>query len=178
MSGIEYCPKINGYIDVDECNKCEHLGLSRWSMKPICRHEPREAHPSDKTCNLCGNAECPYPTDAEFRQKAESTPRWQNNKDCWMPIEDPPPDEIVQTIQRVRDTSENPEVKRIMSRALEAYSKQPSLDTGLTTASSVLLQEMAALEKAERTHLWIGPIATLVATGILFVILKAFISGL
>lgn len=95
-----------------------------------------------------------------------------------MPIEDPPPDEIVQTIQRVRDTSENPEVKRIMSRALEAYSKQPSLDTGLTTASSVLLQEMAALEKAERTHLWIGPIATLVATGILFVILKAFISGL
>ncbi len=178
MSGIEYCPKINGYIDVDECNKCEHLGLSRWSMRPICRHEPREVRSGDKTCNLCGNAECPYPTDAEFRKKAESTLGWLNDKDCWMPSQEPPCGEIVQTMQRVRDTSENPEVKRIMSRALEAYSKQSGLDTGLTTAASVLLQEMAAIKKAERAILWIGPIATLVATGILFVILKAFISGL
>ncbi len=108
----------------------------------------------------------------------EYCPRWLNNKDCWIPIEDPPQDEMVQTMQRVRDTSENSEVKRIMSRALEAYSKQSGLNTGLTTAASVLLQEMAAVKKAERTILWIGPIATLVATGILFVILKAFVSGL
>lgn len=79
MSGIEYCPKINGYIDVDECNKCEHLGLSRWSMKPVCRYGPREAHPGDRTCNLCGHAQfrgdgkggveiCP----SEIRQAIES----------------------------------------------------------------------------------------------------------
>lgn len=41
MSGIEICPKIRGLVDSKECNKCEHLGVSRWSMKPVCRYEER-----------------------------------------------------------------------------------------------------------------------------------------
>lgn len=41
-----------------------------------------------KTCNHCGNPNCPYPTDAEYGQALAN--RWGRNpanKDCWMPIE-------------------------------------------------------------------------------------------
>lgn len=38
---VEYCPKINGLVSIDKCNKCECLGVSRWSMKPVCRYEEK-----------------------------------------------------------------------------------------------------------------------------------------
>lgn len=37
----EPCPKVKGYVTPDECNRCDDLGLSRWSMMPICRYEEK-----------------------------------------------------------------------------------------------------------------------------------------
>ncbi len=91
------------------------------------------------------------------------------------------PDEVRRTIGSVRDTTANPEVRRIMVKALEAYSKQPrtvqEFHPGLASAASVLLEEMAATKRAERIVLWLGPTLTLIATGLLFLILKGFVSG-
>lgn len=92
------------------------------------------------------------------------------------------PDEIRRTMESVRDATANPEVRRIMVKALEAYSKQPrtvqEFHPGLASAASVLLEEMAATKRAERIVLWLGPALTLIATGLLFLVLRTFISGL
>lgn len=92
------------------------------------------------------------------------------------------PDDVRQVMEDVRDTTANPEVRRIMVKALEAYSKQPrtvqEFHPGLVSAASVLLEEMAATKRAERIVLWLGPALTLIATGLLFLVLRTFISGL
>lgn len=92
------------------------------------------------------------------------------------------PDEIRRTMESVRDATANPGVRRIMARALEAYNKQSpqaqAMDPGLTSAASVLLEEMAATQRAQRAILWLGPVLTLTATGILFLILRTFVEGL
>lgn len=92
------------------------------------------------------------------------------------------PDDVRQVMEDVRDATANPEVRRIMVKALEAYSKQPrtvqEFHPGLASAASILLEEMAATQRAQRAVLWLGPVLTLTATGILFLILRTFIEGL
>ncbi len=38
---VEHCPRANRVVTVAGCNKCAYLGLSRWSMLPICRYESK-----------------------------------------------------------------------------------------------------------------------------------------
>lgn len=92
------------------------------------------------------------------------------------------PDDVRQVMEDVRDTTGNSEVRRVMERALDAYAKQSraqqEFHPGLASAASVLLNEMAATHRAQRAILWLGPVLTLTATGIWFLILRTFISGL
>lgn len=88
-------------------------------------------------------------------------------------------DEVRQAMESARDTAQNPEICRVMQKALEAYNKQSRVEqesySGLVSAASVLLEEMAAVKRAERMILWLGPALTLIATGLLFLILRTFI---
>jgi len=89
------------------------------------------------------------------------------------------PGDVLKTMEHIRDTTSNPDVKHVMENAIEAYSKQPpevqAYHPGIVAAASVLLHEMAAIQRAQRVVLWLGPALTLVACGLLFMVLKTFL---
>lgn len=90
-------------------------------------------------------------------------------------------EEIRTTLESVRDTTQNPRVRRVMQRALELYggqgASQPT-DSGLSTAVAVLLEEMAKTRRLERVTLWLGPVVALAVTAILFAALRTLWLGL
>lgn len=90
--------------------------------------------------------------------------------------------EVLRTLESVRDTTANPEVRRVMERALDLYRQQAqpaqSIDPGLIAAATALLDEMAKTERLERAILWLGPLAVLVVSSALFLILRGFWLGL
>lgn len=93
-------------------------------------------------------------------------------------------DEVRKTLESVRDRTENPEVRRVMDRALELYklykdqSDPRAIDPGLASAASELLNEMAKTKRLERTILWLGPVVALAVTLILFAALRTLWIGL
>lgn len=90
--------------------------------------------------------------------------------------------EILRTLESVRDKTLHPEVRRIMERALELYRAQhqpaQSIDPGLASAAKALLDEMAKTKRLERTILWLGPVVALAVTLILFAALRTLWLGL
>jgi len=91
-------------------------------------------------------------------------------------------DEILRTLEAVRDTTTNPEVRRVMERALDLYRQQAqpaqSIDPGLSAAAAMLFNEMAKTKRLERTILWLGPLVALAVTAVLFGALRVLWLGL
>lgn len=91
-------------------------------------------------------------------------------------------DEIRRTLESVRDKTTNPEVRRVMDRALELYRtySEPvqAIDPGLSAAVTALLSEMAKTKRLERTILWLGPLVALAVTAVLFGALRVLWLGL
>lgn len=91
-------------------------------------------------------------------------------------------DEILRTLESVRDTTTNPEVRRVMERAVELYRKQAGpaqvIDPRLTAAASELVNEMAKTKRLERIILWLGPLVALAVTAVLFGALRVLWLGL
>ena len=86
--------------------------------------------------------------------------------------------EVRKALESVRDTTTNPEVRRVMERALELYKEQPdsqAVGPGLSSAATVLLDEMARTKRLERQLLWLGPATILVMTAILFAVAGRFL---
>lgn len=52
----------------------------------ISYSEIRQLAVKTRRCWVCANPSCPYPTDEDYKAKAETDPSWQDNKDCWMPF--------------------------------------------------------------------------------------------
>lgn len=90
--------------------------------------------------------------------------------------------EVLRTLESVRDTTTNPEVRRVMERAVELYRKQASpaqvIDPRLTAAASELVNEMAKTKRLERIILWLGPLVALAVTAVLFGALRVLWLGL
>lgn len=91
-------------------------------------------------------------------------------------------DEVRKTLESVRDSTENPEVRRVMDRALELYRtySEPvqAIDPRLSAAVTALLSEMAKTKRLERTILWLGPVVALAVTAVLFAALRTLWLGL
>lgn len=91
-------------------------------------------------------------------------------------------DEVRKTLESVRDSTENPEVRRVMDRALEMYRtySEPvqAIDPRLSAAVTALLSEMAKTKRLERTILWLGPVVALAVTAVLFAALRTLWLGL
>lgn len=91
-------------------------------------------------------------------------------------------DEVRKTLESVRDSTENPEVRRVMDRALELYRtySEPvqAIDPRLSAAVTALLSEMAKTKRLERTILWLGPLVALAVTAVLFGALRVLWLGL
>lgn len=85
--------------------------------------------------------------------------------------------EIRETLQSVRDSTKNAEVKAVAERALQLLEDDYTED-GIVKAGTVLLHELAANKRAERALLWIAPIWALILTAFLFLMLRGFWIGL
>jgi len=81
--------------------------------------------------------------------------------------------EIKAVLESTRDATNHPRVRRTMDRALKILD-QAYDDSGVLDATKILLREMAAVKRAERMLLWLRPLAALVITAFLFMILKGF----
>ncbi len=45
------------------------------------------AETNARTCNLCGNRSCPFPSDQDYsRQRQVGGAEWIVNRPCWVPI--------------------------------------------------------------------------------------------
>lgn len=76
-------------------------------------------------------------------------------------------DEVRRTLEQVATTTQNPRVRSIMTKALHLLDAD-----SLAPAASTLLSEMAKTKRLERTILWLGPVAALAATAVLFAALR------
>lgn len=80
--------------------------------------------------------------------------------------------EIREALLNVAATTQNESVRQVMERALRHLENYD--ENGFVRAATTLLNEMAAVQRAQRLILWLGPIVSLVFTAILFWALRTF----